>query len=140
MPTIAARHFGHVDEKGVLVMADPSNWRVAVARLRGRDVFVTVNRVQHARTLSQNRLYWVWVGEIANYIGESREAVHGLLKDQFLERREIELLEGQRMKMPPTTRTLTIEQFSDYMRDIQTWAATFLGLALPEAGALEAVL
>lgn len=140
MPNIAARHSGRVDEHGVLVLADPSQWRAAVARHRGRNVFVTISRQQHARTLPQNRLYWVWVGEIADYIGESRDAVHGYLKDQFLPKREVELLEGQRLVMPPTTRTLTVEEFRSYMDQIQAWAASFLGLALPEAGALEAVL
>jgi len=140
MPTIAARHLGHVDEKGVLVLADPPAWRAAVARHRGRDVFVTVSRRQNARTLSQNSLYWVWCSELGNYIGEPRQAIHELLKERFLPKREIELLEGQRMEMPASTRTLSVEEFSQYMRDIQTWAATFLGLALPEAGALEAVL
>lgn len=135
----AARHAGRV-KAGQLVLADPVAWRAAVARHEGRDVWVTVVRQQHARTLPQNRLYWVWVSEIAAYIGEGREEAHALLKGMFLPPRDIELLEGQRLTMPPSTRLLSVEGMSEYMDRIQTWAATFLGLNLPDANQVEAVL
>lgn len=136
----ALRHAGRVTDKGVLVLADPSAWRRAVARHRDRAVWVSVVRQQAARTLPQNRLYWVWCAEVGDYVGEPAKTIHEYFKQMFLPTREVELLEGQRLVMPPTTRTLTVEEFSEYMRQIQTWAAQFLGLALPEAGALEAVL
>lgn len=135
----AARYAGRV-EKGQLKLSDPVAWRAAVARHEGRDVFVTVTRQQHARTLPQNRLYWVWVSEIAAYIGEGRDETHTLLKGQFLPARDVELLDGKRLTMPPSTRLLTVEGFSEYMDRIQVWSAQFLGLVLPEANQLEAVL
>ncbi len=136
---VTVRHAGRV-VKGQLVLSDPAAWRMAVARYEGRDVFVTVSRQQHARTLPQNRLYWVWVTEIAGYIGETREAVHDYLKEMFLARRDVELLEGKHITMPPTTRMLSVEEFRAYMDSIQRWAIEFLGLVLPEAGQLEVVL
>lgn len=135
----AARYAGRV-KAGKLVLSDPVAWRAAVARHEGRDVWVTVVRQQHARTLPQNKLYWVWVSEIAAYIGEGRDETHALLKGQFLPARDVELLDGKRLTMPPSTRLLTVEGFSEYMNRIQVWAATFLGLSLPEANQVEAVL
>jgi hypothetical protein len=101
---------------------------------------VAVVRQQHARTLPQNRYYWMLVTEIGGYIGEGRDETHALLKGMFLEKRDIELLEGKKLTMPPTTRTLTVEEFTSYIERIKVWAASFLGLALPEANQLEAVL
>ena len=138
--TYSVRHAGRVNEQGQLVLADPVAWRAAVARHRGRDVWVAIVRQQHARTLPQNRYYWLLVTEIANYIGEGRDETHALLKGQFLPKRDIELLEGKRLTMPPSTRTLDVEGFTAYIESIKVWSAQFLGLALPEANQVEALL
>lgn len=138
--SIAARHAGKVTDEGVLVFADASSWRAAIARHHGRDVWVSIVRQSHARTLPQNRYYWsVIVQEIAGYIGEGRDETHELLKQKFLPSREVELLDGQRLTMPPTTRTLTVEEFTAYIDQIKVWAAQFLGLSLPDANQVEAV-
>lgn len=135
----AARHAGKVKQRK-LELADPVAWRAAVARHEGREVWVSLVRQQHARTLPQNRLYWVWVTEIANYIGEGRDETHAMLKAHFLRERDIELLEGKRLTMPPSTRHLNVEEFRGYMDEVQRWAATFLGLVLPEGDQVEVSL
>ena len=135
----AARYAGRV-KGGQLVLSDPVAWRAAVARHEGRDVWVSVVRQQYARTLPQNRLYWVWVSMVADYIGEGRDETHALLKAQFLPARDVELLDGKRLTMPPSTRLLTVEGFREYMDKVQVWAAQFLGLALPDGDQVEAVL
>lgn len=135
-----ARHAGKVT-KGQVVFADPVAWRAAVAKHEGRDVWVTVVRQQHARTMEQNRYYWgVVVDSIAGYIGEGREETHELLKAQFLPGREIELLDGKRLKMAGTTRVLSIEEFTGYIERVRVWSAQFLGLSIPDAGQVEATL
>lgn len=137
----AARHAGTVNDQGQLVMADPSSWRAAVARHRGRPVWVSVVRQQNIRSLPQNKYYWgVVVDEIAGYIGEGRDETHELLKAQFLKPRAVELLDGKRITMPPTTRTLSADEFSQYIEAVKVWAAQFLGLAIPDANQVEAVL
>ena len=137
----AARHAGRV-AKGQLVLSDPTAWRAAVARQEGRDVWVTVVRQQHARTMQANRYYWgVVVETIAAYIGETREDTHALLKAKFLPQRSIETLEGKILDgVPATTRNLSVEGFSEYVERVKVWAAQFLGLAIPEAGQVEVVL
>ena len=136
-----ARHAGRVDDKGQLVLSDPTTWRAAVAKHKGRDVWVTVVRQQHMRSPNANRYYWgVVVEEIGGFIGESRDETHELLKARFLKPRQIELLDGQHLEMPPSTRLLTVEQFAEYIRDVKTWAAQFLGLSIPEPGEVEVTL
>src|SRR3972149_5607280 len=107
----AARHAGRV-AKGQLVLSDPAAWRAAVARQEGRDVWVTVVRQQHARTMQANRYYWgVVVESIAAYIGETREDAHALLKAHHLPQRAIGTLEGKVIDgVPPTPRNLSVEE------------------------------
>lgn len=124
---------------GKLVPADPVAWASLLARHNGREVVVSVTRRQHLRTMPQNRYYWACVVEmVAGYIGESRDDTHELLKQRFLPPRRIELLDGQFLEVPPTTRTLNVEQFTQYIEQIKVWAAQFLGLSIPDAGEVEA--
>lgn len=134
----AKRHAGRISDKGELVLSDPAGWRADVSRHKGRDVFVTVVRQQHQRSPNQNKYYWgVVVEEIANYIGESREETHELLKQAHLPERPIELLDGKHLTMPPTTKTLNVEEFAAYVERCKRWAAEFLGLVIPDAGQVQ---
>lgn len=123
---------------GQLILADPVAWRSLLARHNGREVVVTVVRKQHIRTMSQHKYYFgVCVDLIASFIGESREETHALLKQQFLKPRGIELLDGQHLTMPPSTTRLTVDEFRDYIDTIKTWAASFLGLDIPDPHEVE---
>lgn len=136
----AVRHAGTV-KTGQLVLADPVAWRAAVARHEGRQVWVSVVRQQHNRTMPQNKYYrGVVLAEVANYIGEGRDETHELLKAKFLPARTIELLDGKSLEMPPSTRLLSVEEFTAYIEAIRVWAAQFLGLSIPDANQLEATL
>lgn len=135
-----ARHAGRV-KQGQLVLSDPAAWRAAVARLDGRDVWVTVRRQFMSRSPQANRYYWgVVVDHIASYIGESSEDTHELLKAQFLPKRSIELMDGRGLEMPPSTRALSVEDFAAYIERVRVWAATFLGLSIPDANQVEVTL
>ena len=137
----ALRHPARVDEEGKLVFLDPPGWRRAVAHHRGRMVWVSVVRQQHARTMSQSRYYWgVVVRDIADFCGEGREDTHEYLKGLHLPKRNVELLDGQRLEMPPSTTTLTVEQMTEYIETCRRWSAQFLGLSIPSPGEVEEAL
>lgn len=137
----AVRHAAQVTDQGVVTFADPSAWRAACARHKGRAVWVVVTRQQHLRTMPQNRYYHgVVVSEIAGFTGEERETIHEFLKAKFLPMRDVELLDGQRLAMPASTRLLNVEQFTAYIEECRRWAASFLGLSIPDANQVEVTL
>lgn len=137
----AARHAAKVNDTGVVAFSDPSAWRAVCARHKGRQVWLTIVRQQHMRSPNANRYYWgVVVEEISGFIGESRDDTHELLKAKFLEPRRIELLDGQHIEMPPSTRLLSVEAFAEYVQRVKVWAAQFLGLSIPDPGEVEVTL
>ncbi len=131
----------HVDDQGVLRPADPVAWRSYLSRQKGRDVWVVVTRQTKLHSDSQRAYYFgVEVDMVAAEIGESKEETHELLKEKFLPRRRIELLNGKFLEMPPSTKPLTSEQMAEYITAIKVWAATFLGLSIPDPNEVEVML
>lgn len=142
MPYVA-RHLGKVNDKGELVLSNPVEWRAAVSRHKGREVYVTVRRTQQMHSPSARKYYHgVVVEMIAAHIGEDHDDTHDLLKDRspILKAREIELLDGGHLTMPKRTRDLPSDVYAAYVDECVRWAASFLGLYIPPANAMEVTL
>jgi hypothetical protein len=83
--------------------------------------------------MSQNKYYWGVVVEVlSEWSGYEPEEVHDLMKERFLAPREVELPDGLKSALYPSTRALTIEQFSSYVNRVAEWAAK-QGCHIPEA-------
>lgn len=74
------------------------------------------------RSGSQNRLYWKWVTEIANAAGWHKDAVHEDLAKRFLPEIEQAGPDGVR-KVRTSTASLNVREFSDYLRNVEAFAA-----------------
>jgi hypothetical protein len=102
--------------------------------LNGKRVELTVEKLKHPRTNSQNRYYWgVVVHEIAKHTGHDLEQIHELLKQMFSPKWH---WAGATFNAPiptSTTRLDTIE-FTDYIEKCRLWANEFLGLQIPLPG------
>jgi len=84
------------------------------------------------RTEAQNRYYWgVVLSTISVNIGESRDKLHQLFKEQFLPKEEY-ITFIKNIKMESTTQAET-DEFSNYMQQIIQWAAESLNIYIPDA-------
>ena len=94
---------------------------------------ITIEPYRKKRSLSQLRLMWLWIGEVAEHVrehtGMDSEDVHAFLKEKFLPPRIIEIA-GEAVEYRTTTK-LTTAEMSEYMDRIYAWATTELGLLLP---------
>ncbi len=82
--------------------------------------------------MSQNRYYWgVCLRTLAEWSGHEPEELHDLLKG-FLQVQTKTLPNGYEFNSWPTTTTLTVEEFSDYVDKVVRWAAE-QGVRIPEA-------
>jgi hypothetical protein len=129
----ALRFAARVSPKGELVFADATAWRFVLARWKGRTVTVTLEPFRKIRSNDQNRRYW---GRIVRGVGGwlnarrdiplSKEQVHAVLASAFLGMEDTPI--GQ---CPAHTKTLTTQQFTDYMDRIEGHF-TPLGVAWPD--------
>jgi hypothetical protein len=82
--------------------------------------------------MSQNRYYWgVVVATLAEWSGHEPEEIHDYLK-RILPQKHRRLPSGDEMFVHPSTTTLTVEEFSEYVDKVVRWAAE-QGVHVPDA-------
>lgn len=98
----------------------------------GKAVELKLDRVRDSRSLRQNRFYWgVVLSEIAKSTGYTTEEVHELFKDKFLPRKFVGV--GSLSKeVQKSTAKLTTDEFSLYLEQLAAFAASELGITLPD--------
>ncbi len=98
------------------------------------DVLIKPHRFK--RTLDQNSYYWVGVvAPFADWLQDEwgdkiePEQAHEMLKQRILgvQYREIA---GQPLAIPPSSRTLDVEEFSEYVEKCIQWLAEFCGIVV----------
>jgi hypothetical protein len=103
----------------------------------GREMVLTVRRKGSKRSADQNAFYHgVVLKLLSEHTGFEPEDMHEWLKKQFLPAKLLQVVtqhgEAIEHEVRPTTTTLTTEQFSQYWERIQRWAATDLGVVIPD--------
>jgi len=116
--------FSGTVKQGKFQPDDPAKYQGRLARLEGRRVRVSVGRVQSGRSLSQNKYLWAVVyGTLSEWSGHEPEELHEFCKDKFLPSEQKQLPNGEVMVQAPSTKSLTVEEFSKYVDAVVRWAA-----------------
>lgn len=106
--------------------------------LDGKAWEITIKRHRKKRTLSQLRLKWMWVDEVADhvakYTGHTSDEINEWFKGQFLPEPPPIIVEGVSVPGKRSTKNLTTVEMSEFMTRIHAWATSELGmlLTLPE--------
>jgi hypothetical protein len=96
---------------------------------------VDVREYRPKRSLEQNRTYWMWMRELANFVVNSTgqivsdDDMHEMMKDKFLHTKVIEM-GGEAFRISRSTTDQSVDEMSDYMSKIDMWAANDLGCLL----------
>jgi hypothetical protein len=90
---------------------------------------ITIERYKKKRSLSQNALYWKWVGIISDETGNDRDEVHEFFKVKFLTPTIIEM--GDTAIACRTTTKLSTQDMSDFMEKVMAFSTGNLGILLP---------
>jgi hypothetical protein len=105
-------------------------WRPV--RMPDGEVTITVERARARRSNEANSLYWAgYVAPLADYTGLTPLTMHAYLKQRFLPRQQIEIVDkstgatiDETEIAALTTTKLTPTEFSDYLREIGDFAET----------------
>lgn len=96
----------------------------------GKTYDVSIKMHRKKRTIDQNNLLFLWINCISQETGNDKDSLHNFFKQKFIGYRT-QTIFGKQTFIGPTTKTLDTKQFTDYLEQIQAFAATELGIALP---------
>lgn len=113
----------------------------------GEEFFVSISKQEKKRSIEQNKLYWKWVGEIADSLYDDRSRMHSYLKEHILlpiMRRDFpdveqmvksvkalrkgghpqaDLWKNTVLEWMVSTTRLSVKQFTEYLEDVEKWAS-----------------
>lgn len=95
--------------------------------VEGTELIITISR---KRSLNQNALFHKWISIIADYMGESPEAVKVWLVCKFFGCNDTEI-DGKTYTIPVSTSKLNKKEFANGMNLIELWALQELSIKLP---------
>jgi hypothetical protein len=101
-----------------------------IEKLFDRDKKVKIEPVRRMRSVSQNRLYWLWIACLEHETGNSKEDLHSYFKQRYIEPMN-KIVFGETIEMRPSTKDLDTKYFTLYLDKIQQFAATDLKITLP---------
>ena len=117
-----------------IIIKDISDKKRAVATIENLNMEkpwdVEIKEYKKNRSKSQNALYWKWLTIIGNDLGYSKDELHIVFADKFLEPIEVIAL-GVKAKGHPSTSSLNVDEFSEYLKTIERFAISELGMRLP---------
>lgn len=97
----------------------------------GKAYDVTISLKRAKRSLNQNRMYWMWLNCISDDTGGHKDQIHTELKAMFMPKKEVSTIDGELIKVPKSTTELNTKEFTDYLTQVQVFAASELGIILP---------
>lgn len=91
---------------------------------------VSIKQYKPNRSAAQNRIFWKWIQIIADDLGYSKDELHSVLAVKFLGVVEISCM-GENITQPVSTTSLKVKEMADYLTQIEVFAASELGIVLP---------
>lgn len=119
-----------VKKDGTVKFRNSGAFQEFTERVReGQELLVTFEKAHATRSLDQNALYWAgYVNPIAEYCGQSPKWVHAYLKQKFLPKERIEIVDRRTGVVVDevdlaqlTTTQLNKIEFGEYLHAIEEW-------------------
>jgi hypothetical protein len=112
-------------------------WSIITSFLNASDkpVKVTIEELTDTRKLAQNKLNFMWCGEVAKHVFKSQglvcssEDIHELIARKLLPL-QVVAINGETIIYRSETKTLSIKKFSDYLARFEYYASEQLGATL----------
>lgn len=102
-----------------------------LSKMNGTRVIISVEPEEKARTINQNRLYWLYIRIISEETGHGEDDLHALFKQKFLPNIKSRVFDEEVTVIKSTTR-LNTDEFSEYINKIEE----LVGIPVPSLESL----
>ena len=93
---------------------------------------VEIKPYKKKRSLAQNRLYWLWLGIIADELGYMMaDDLHEELSEMFLPPDHYTAIDKSIKSRRMSTTKISVQEFTLYLNRIELWAGSEFNIRLP---------
>ena len=93
-------------------------------------VDIKITRYTKTRSVSQNRLYWLYLKIIESETGNFKDDMHDFFKSKFL-KSEINIYFGENFVKSGSTKELNTKEFTEYLDKIKLYVSEYVELPDP---------
>lgn len=97
--------------------------------LKNGEYTLVAKRDTDKRSISQNALMWMWFNCIAHETGQNKTDIYDYYRMLFLTREVV--INGKEVSVSSGTSSLDTRQFTEFLNNIQSDAASEFGIRLP---------
>jgi len=97
-----------------------------ISTLKNGEYSLSIKKKTKQRTISQNKLLWLWLNCIAQELGYTAQDMHDYFCTKYLSKEVYGAI------IVVGTKDLTTLQFKQFLDNIKIFAATELGITLPD--------
>ena len=97
-----------------------------ISTLKNGEYSLSIKKKTKQRTISQNKLLWLWLNCIAQELGYTAQDMHDYFCTKYLSKEVYGAI------IVVGTKDLTTLQFKQFLDNIKVFAATELGITLPD--------
>lgn len=139
-------------KRSLIVFSDPENSCLKPISMRefkrilddfgqGTKLTLSLENYKRTRSLPQNNLLHLYIGEIAKDTGEDSARIKEMLKMMFGVKEEMRDRDGHEVYNEQTgeaisvwksTSEYTTDEMAEFIDNVQKWSSDFLGLILPD--------
>jgi len=124
-------------QSGKVVIYDRESYDKLVAKLEGKRITLSLDKIKNPRSLDQNSYYFgVMIATLAKEFGyreDEKDDIHEALKRKFLKRSRVFEKGNKRelVEFAKSTTALDTLDFEKYTENIRIWAAVEFGIRIP---------
>lgn len=135
--------FGRIEKKDGKcrpVFANKKHTQEVWDSMEGREFQTTWTKREYKRSILQNNFYWgvvcsaVQQGLWAQGMRTNLSETHELLKHRFRKKELVNEATGEVFEYTGSTTDMSKFEFMEYIKSIQEFSATFLGIVIPSPG------
>lgn len=90
---------------------------------KGKEYWIGIKEQRPTRTMAQNNYYWLYLNGLEKELGYTSDELHEYYKQKFLSGTQCEV-NGDTIRIYPSTTKLTIKEFMEYIRNIEVHCGT----------------
>lgn len=117
---------------GELVGISRKKLKEELAYFEGVGVELIIRKKKKHRSLQQNRLWWLYMGMLGEYLGYTKDEIHEIVKFKFLKKETVDETTGEVFQYIQSTSKLSTVEFLELVQQLYQWSAETFGLTLPE--------